>query len=143
MDEIPVQEKRQVPQKEEGTVPARSFMPDTDIFETDDALKVVVEMPGVDKSHVEIMVEEDVLDVRGTIEFTRYQGLRPIYTEYPVGHYRRSFSLSNRIDQHKISAEMTDGVLTVTPPKSRAGKAPPDRDRLARRRQQIPVDHGG
>lgn len=110
MDEIPVQEKREIQQKQEGTVPARSFMPDTDIFETEDCLKVVLEMPGVDKSNVNITVEDDVLEVRGTIEFTRYQGLRPIYTEYPVGHYRRSFSLSNRIDQHKISAEMTDGV---------------------------------
>jgi HSP20 family molecular chaperone IbpA len=122
MDEIPVQEKREVQQRQEGTVPARSFMPATDIFETEDALKVVLEMPGVDKSHVEITVEEDVLDVRGTIEFTRYQGLRPIYTEYPVGHYRRSFSLSNRIDQHNISAEMSDGVLTVTLPKAAQAK---------------------
>lgn len=118
MDEIPVQEKREIQQKQEGTVPARSFMPDTDIFETEDYLKVVLEMPGVDKSNVNITVEDDVLEVRGTIEFTRYQGSRPIYTEYPVGHYRRSFSLSNRIDQHKISAEMTDEFLTVTLPKA-------------------------
>ena len=122
MDEIPVQGKREVQQKQEGTVPARSFMPVTDIFETDGALKVVLEMPGVDKSHVDITVEDDVLDVRGTIEFTRYQGLRPIYTEYPVGHYRRSFSLSNRIDQNNISAEMSDGVLTVTLPKAEQAK---------------------
>ena len=122
MDEIPVQEKRQVPQKEEGTVPARSFMPDADIFETEDVLKVVLEMPGVDKSHIEITIEDDVLDVRGTIEFNRYQGLRPIYTEYPVGHYRRSFSLSNRIAQHNISAEMSDGVLTVTLRKAEQAK---------------------
>jgi HSP20 family molecular chaperone IbpA len=118
MDEIPVQEKREIQQKQEGTVPARSFLPATDIFETDGSLEVVLEMPGVDRSNVNITVEDDVLEVRGTIEFTRYQGLRPIYTEYPVGHHRRSFSLSNRIDQHKISAEMKDGVLTVTLPKA-------------------------
>jgi HSP20 family protein len=118
MDEIPVQEKREVQQKQEGTVPARSFLPATDIFETDGSLEVVLEMPGVDRSNVNITVEDDALEVRGTIEFTRYQGLRPIYTEYPVGHYRRSFSLSHRIDQHKISAEMKDGVLTVTLPKA-------------------------
>jgi HSP20 family molecular chaperone IbpA len=122
MDEIPVQEKREIQQKQEGTVPARSFLPATDIFETDGSLEVVLEMPGVDRSNVNITVEDDVLEVRGTIEFTRYQGLRPIYTEYPVGHYRRSFSLSNRIDQHKISAEMTDGVLTVTLPKAMQAK---------------------
>ena len=118
MDEIPVQEKREVSQKQEGTVPARSFMPSADIFETDNALEVVLEMPGVEKDHVEISVDDDVLDIRGTIDFTRYQGLRPIYTEYPIGHYHRSFSLSNRIDQHKISAELSDGVLTVTLPKA-------------------------
>jgi HSP20 family protein len=122
MDELPVQEKREVPQKQEGTVPARSFMPSADIFETDDALEVVLEMPGVEKDRVEITVEDDVLEVQGTIEFSRYQGLRPIYTEYPVGHYRRSFSLSNRIDQHKIAAELSDGVLTVTLPKAEQAK---------------------
>jgi HSP20 family protein len=118
MDEIPVQEKRELSQKQEGTVPARSFMPSTDIFETENALEVLLEMPGVEKDQVEISVEDDVLDVSGTIDFAHYQGLRPLYTEYPIGHYRRSFSLSNRIDQHKITAELSDGVLTVTLPKA-------------------------
>lgn len=122
MSEIAVQEKRELQQKQEGTVPARTFMPSTDIFESEQALTVVLEMPGVEKGNVEISVEDDVLDIHGRIEFARYQGLRPIYTEYPVGHYRRSFSLSNRIDQHKIAADMSDGVLTITLPKAEQAK---------------------
>ena len=36
------------------------------------------------------IVEDDGLAIQGTIEFERYQAVRPIYTEYPIGHYRRS-----------------------------------------------------
>jgi HSP20 family molecular chaperone IbpA len=79
-------------------------------------------MPGVEKGNVDINIEDDVLDVEGRIDFSQYQGLRPIYAEYPVGHYRRSFSLSNRIDQHRIGAEMSDGVLTITLPKAEESK---------------------
>jgi len=122
MNEIPVQEKREVEQKQETTFAARSFAPSADIYETDSGLEVVLEMPGVDKSHIEITVEDNVLQVHGTIAFSRYQGLRPLYTEYPVGHYRRSFSLSNRIDQHRITAEMSDGVLRVSLPKAEQAK---------------------
>jgi HSP20 family molecular chaperone IbpA len=115
--ELQVQRKRELEQKQEGTVPARSFIPNADIYETDEALVVLLEMPGVDKSHIDITAEDDVLMVEGRIDFSKYQGLTPVYAEYPVGHYRRGFTLSNRIDQHKISAEMSDGVLTITLPK--------------------------
>jgi HSP20 family molecular chaperone IbpA len=115
--ELQVQQKRELEQKQEGTVPARSFIANADIYETAEALTVLLEMPGVDKSHIDISVEDDVLTVEGRIDFSKYQGLTPIYAEYPVGHYRRTFTLSSRIDQHKISAEMSDGVLTITLPK--------------------------
>ena len=115
--ELQVQQKRELEQKQEATVPARYFIPNADIYETDQALTVVLEMPGVDKSHIDIRVEDDVLHIEGSIDFSKYQGLTPIYTEYPVGHYRRGFSLSSRIDQHKISADMSDGVLTIALPK--------------------------
>jgi len=115
--ELQVQQKRELEQKQEGTAPARSFIPNADIYETDAGLMVLLEMPGVDKSHIDVSVEDDVLMVEGRIDFAKCQGLTPIYAEYPVGHYRRRFTLSNRIDQHKISAEMGDGVLTITLPK--------------------------
>ena len=120
--ELQVQQKRELEQKQEGTVPARSFIPDADIYETNEALVVLLEMPGVDKSRIDISVEDDVLMVAGRIDFSKYQGLTPIYAEYAVGHYRRGFTLSNRIDQHKISAELSDGVLTLTLPKAEKAK---------------------
>lgn len=115
--ELQVQEKRELEKKQEATVPARFFVPTADIFEAEHALTVVLEMPGVDKSNVDISVEAGVLSIDGRLDFSKYEGMQPVYTEYNVGHYRRSFSLSNKIDQSKIAAEMKDGVLTVTLPK--------------------------
>ena len=120
--ELQVREKRELEKKQESTVPARTFVPTADIFETEPALTVVLEMPGVDKSNVDISIEDNILTVHGRLDFAKYEGLQPVYTEYNVGHYRRSFSLSNKIDQGKISAEMTDGVLTLVVPKAEEAK---------------------
>ena len=117
--ELQAQEKRELQRKDESTIPARTFVPTTDIYETDQALTVVMEMPGVDKANLDINVESDVLNVVGRIDFSRYEKLQPVYTEYNVGHYRRNFSLeSNKVDQEKIKAEMKDGVLTLSLPKA-------------------------
>ena len=122
-NELQVQEKRELLNKDEATVPARVFMPTTDIFETDEALTVVMEMPGVEKSNIHIGIENEVLTVDGNIDFSKYEKLQPIYTEYNIGHYRRRFTLSStRIDQGKIGAEMKDGVLTLTLPKAEQAK---------------------
>jgi len=115
--ELQVQEKRELEKKQESTVPARFYLPNTDIFETDQALSLVVEMPGVDKSKVDVSVEDGVLTIEGRLDFSKYEGMQPVYTEYNIGHYRRSFALSNRVDQGRISAEMKDGVLTLVLPK--------------------------
>ena len=61
-------------------------------------------MPGVDKGNVEVSVEDGILRVGGRLDFSKYEGLQPLYTEYNVGHYARSFTLSNKIDQNKIGS---------------------------------------
>src|SRR6185369_3674917 len=87
---LEVQEKKELVSKEEKTVPARYYVPNTDIFEADDALTLVMELPGVDKQAVEVNIENDVLRVEGRIDFSKYEDLAPLYTEYNVGHFARS-----------------------------------------------------
>jgi HSP20 family molecular chaperone IbpA len=112
--ELSVQQKKEVTPKEEKTVPARYFVPYTDIYETDEALTLVMEMPGVEKKDVDVQLENDVLRVEGRIDSSKYEGLEPVYAEYNVGHYARGFTLSDKIDQEGITAELVDGVLTLT-----------------------------
>jgi HSP20 family molecular chaperone IbpA len=120
--ELQVQKKREVQQKQESTTPSRQFMPVTDIFETDQALSLIVEMPGVKKENVDVQVENDVLTIQGRIDFSNYEGLQPLYTEYNVGDYSRSFQLSSKIDQGKIKAQLRDGVMTLVLPKAEKAK---------------------
>jgi len=112
--ELEVQRKKELASQQEKTIPARFYVPSTDIFETSDALNIVMEVPGVPKDALEVKVENDVLSVEARIEMTNYNGLEPVYTEYPVGHFARSFTLPEQVDQHNITAQLEDGVLKLT-----------------------------
>src|SRR6476469_10078666 len=120
--ELPVQQKREVDKAQEPTTPMRAFLPTTDIFETEDTLTVVLEMPGVDRDNIDVNVENGVLTVEGKINFSKYEGLQPIYSEYNIGPYRRTFRISSRVDQDKIRAELRDGVVTLVLPKAEEAK---------------------
>jgi HSP20 family molecular chaperone IbpA len=120
--ELQVQQKREVDKAQETTRPMRAFLPTTDIFETDSDLTVVLEMPGVVRDNIEVSVENGVLTVEGKINFDKYEGLQPIYSEYNIGPYRRSFRISSRVDQDKIVAEIRDGVITLVLPKAEEAK---------------------
>ena len=112
--QLQVQRKREHEKREETTVPTRVFVPTADIYETQDALTVILEMPGVEKNNVTVRVEDGLLYVEGRLDLTKYQGLQPLYTEYNIGHYSRNFQLSSKIDQNKIGAVLNDGVLSLT-----------------------------
>ena len=116
---LQTQEKKELVSKDETTMPVRYFVPATDIFETEDGLTVVMEVPGVDREAIDINVENDVLKIEAKIDPAKYEGMEPLYTEYNVGHFARSFTLSNKIDRQQISARLEDGVLTLTLQKAR------------------------
>ena len=89
---LEVQEKKELVGKGEKTVPARYFMPNTDIRETENGLLVVMEVPGVDRKDIDIKVEEDTLSIEARVDYSRYEGMEPLYTEYNVGHFARRYS---------------------------------------------------
>jgi HSP20 family protein len=120
--ELQVQQKREVEKKQESTIPTRAFVPIADIFETEQALSVILEMPGVEKENVDISVENDTLTIQGRIDYSKYEGLQPVYTEYNVGHYVRTFQISSKIEQGQISAELKDGVMKLVLPKAEKAK---------------------
>jgi HSP20 family protein len=128
--ELDVQQKKEVTSAQEKTIPARFYVPVTDIFETVDAPKIVMEVLGVPKDAVDVKLENEVLTVEGRIETTNYDGFEPLYTEYPVGHFARSFTLPDQVDQHNITAQLEDGVLTLTLKQETGIEAAPYRNKL-------------
>ena len=116
---LEAQPKKEVATADETTGAARYYVPRTDIHESEDALVITMEMPGVTREGVEVTLEKDVLKVIGQVDFSGYDGLESLYTEYTVGHFARRFSLSSRIDRRGISARVDDGVLHLRLPKTR------------------------
>ena len=111
--ELALQEKKELAPPEERTEAGKFFSPYTDIHETNDSVVVTMEVPGVSKSDIDIRLDKGVLTVTGTIDSKKYESLQPIYSEYNVGNFVRTFTVSTKIDSDAISATVTDGVLTV------------------------------
>jgi HSP20 family molecular chaperone IbpA len=116
--EVAAREKRELSQTQERTEAGKFFSPYTDIHETERAVVVSMEMPGVDKDSIDIRLDKGVLTVKGTVDSARYETLRPIYSEFNVGNFVRTFTVSTKIDGAAISAVVVDGVLTIELPKA-------------------------
>lgn len=112
--ELQVREKKEL--KEESTHEGPHFTPEVDIFETDKALILVADVPGATSEGIELDLKDNVLSLRARINPLEPRW-KAAYAEYDVGHYAREFRLGQVIDQSKISAQVRDGVLTLTLPK--------------------------
>jgi HSP20 family protein len=116
--EIALREKEEI-KKDEGepTQAGVYYSPAVDIFETEEAITVLADLPGVDKDKLDIDIEDRQLTITGLVKEPE-ERLQSVYTEYGIGGYTRSFRLGDTIDQSKINAALKDGVLTLVLPKA-------------------------
>ncbi|MBA2662366.1 MAG: Hsp20/alpha crystallin family protein [Bradymonadaceae bacterium] len=114
--DLQVRDKEEL-QAGEGTREGLYFKPDVDIYETSRVLMVVTDVPGTSAKNFEIDLRDNLLTITG---YTRpvEDRWQPLYTEFRTGHFSRQFRLGQQIDQSKISAELTDGVLRLNLPKA-------------------------
>lgn len=98
------------------------YTPPTDIYEKEDGLVLLMDMPGVDEKNVEVKLEEGVLSVLGRVEPEDCGDRRLVVQEYGVGDYMRSFTVNEAINTQKIEAELHNGVLTIFLPKAEEAK---------------------
>lgn len=102
----------------ERTRERQCFVPKTDIYETEDSIVVVADIPGVNRESVEITLEKDVLSIDAYSSASENQGLAVTYSEYMSGDFHRKFRLTREIDRDKIEAVVADGVLELRLPKA-------------------------
>lgn len=89
----------------------RTFVPRVDIYETDEAIHLTAEMPGVEEGGLDLTLDKNVLTIQGQVHLPVDDGTQMLRREYEVGHYERSFTVPDRIDRQGIAAELQAGLL--------------------------------
>jgi HSP20 family molecular chaperone IbpA len=92
------------------------FTPPIDIFETPEGLVLLADLPGVTLESLELEVQDNKLTLFGRVMWELPHGARLIHQEYAVGHFLRSFILSDEVDHDRITARLNQGVLEVVLP---------------------------
>jgi HSP20 family protein len=117
--ELQVKEKQEVASPAEETRPGVVFTPDVDIFENDQQITLLADMPGVAPDDIAIDLNDNVLSISGEVKPFEEEDESDLLIEFEIGRYHRQFNLSEVIDQGKIEAKHEDGVLRLTLPKAK------------------------
>jgi HSP20 family molecular chaperone IbpA len=115
-------QKREAQDLAEQTREGRVFTPNVDIFETPEVITVLADMPGVTPDNLTIDLREGVLSLTGRVEAPESDKESDVLREYDVGTFFRQFALPEAVDQQKIDARLTDGVLHLDLPKAEAAR---------------------
>ncbi len=98
------------------------WTPALDLYQDNDNVVAMVELPGLRKEDIEISLHDGTLTISGERKSEPREGEKPEKTERFVGRFRRSVTLPSRIDADKVNAGYKDGILTVTMPKAEEAK---------------------
>ena len=105
-------------------LPKGAVSPAVDVSESDDAITLTAELPGLAEGDIEIDVKDGMLTLKGEKKLERDEKKEDVHiTERQYGSFRRSMSVPDRVDLDKIKADFDKGVLTVTMPKKAESKA--------------------
>ncbi|MET1081134.1 MAG: Hsp20/alpha crystallin family protein [Pseudomonas sp.] len=94
-----------------------SLMPWVDVFENEDSILLLADLPGVSKEKLELRIENDLLQIEGEISTETPEQIEAIYAEVRAPRYSRTFSLSSELDTGNIDAQLHHGVLQLRIPK--------------------------
>lgn len=94
------------------------FTPPIDIYDTDDGLVLLADLPGVTADTLDLQVQDNKLTLFGRVSTTLPPDAKLIHQEYPVGDFLRSFILSDEVAHERITAKLINGVLEVVLPKA-------------------------
>lgn len=95
------------------------FVPQVDIFESEDAITLRADVPGARKEGIEIDLRDGVLTITASVE-PPVDAWKPRYREHGIGGYSRRFTVGDRIDHENIGATVEDGVLNLVLAKAKA-----------------------
>ena len=96
----------------------RVFVPRVDVREKENETILLADMPGVSENTLDVMLEKNVLFIRGRVNREEFPGRGLAYQEYEVGDFERSFTISDEVDKENIQAKVKDGVLILHLPKA-------------------------
>jgi HSP20 family protein len=102
---------------------SRPWSPSVDILETEDALTVRADLPGVKIEDIDIRVENQTLTISGSRKFEKDETVKGYHRiERSYGEFVRSFAVPSTVDTDKVAADYKNGVLTVTMPRKESAK---------------------
>ncbi len=106
--EVPAAEEREQ---------VRTIVPPVDVYENNEGIILLADMPGVPKENLDVLVDKDVLTIKGKIAKVVPDNLKPLYAEFGAAEYERAFTLGADVDVSKIDAKISKGVLRLFLPK--------------------------
>ncbi len=120
MNEINLTNNESLVKSDDKTTTDEYFVcPAVDIFETEDGLTLIADLPGLDGKNLQLSIDEGLLTIEGRAPVDTGDLL---YREFSMSGYRRQFQLPDTLDTEKSHAEIKHGVLTLNLPKSEAAK---------------------